>query len=159
MIARIIIAAMFFLGCAGVSEQQKQEAESQHQINLHKCDPLVQGYKTGINSYVDVAYCMNKADTEYYEAVNFPYPEIMHLLNSYNLALAERVDAGEITPEQALRMQNQFGHELIAQAYQQRMAAAERELAWRELIRSLNTSYYLKRPITCVQTGNIITCN
>jgi len=154
-----LIAALFLFSCAGVSEQQKQDASDQYQVNLHRCDPIVQGYKNGVNSYVDVAYCMNQADNEYFIAIEFPYPEIIPLVNSYNLALAERVQAGEITPEQALRMDNQFAHELAAQAYYQRMAVSQQQLAWRELIRSLNTSYYMNRPITCIQTGNVFTCN
>ena len=154
-----LIAALFLFSCAGVSEQQKQDASNQLQVNLDRCDPILQGYQTGVNSYIDVAYCFNQARTEYFIAIELPYPEIIPLANSYNLALAERVQAGEITPEQALNMDNQFAHELAAQAYYQRMAAAEQQLAWRELIRSLNTSYYLNRPITCIQTGNVFTCN
>lgn len=154
-----LFALTFFLGCAGVSEKQKQEAGSQFQTNLHKCDPLLQGYRNGVNSYTEFVYCTNQAGTEYFSDIGFPYPEIIPFGDSYNLALAERVDAGEIMPEQALKMYSQFMRVLIAEAYQQRMAAAERESAWRELIRSLNTSYYLSRPITCFQNGPFITCN
>jgi hypothetical protein len=155
----LVIAVIMLFSCAGVSEQQKQAASNQFQVNLQKCNPFLEGYRNGINSYVEYVYCTNQAGTEYYLDINFPYPEIIPFGESYNLALAERVDAGEITPEQALRMYTQFMRVLIAQASQQRIAAAEREAAWRDLIRSLNTSYYLSRPITCYQNGPFITCN
>jgi hypothetical protein len=102
---------------------------------------------------------MNLASTEYFKAVDFPYPEVIPLANSYNLVLADRVDAGELTPEQAFHIGSLFMQELVAQAIQQDRAATEQQLAWRALIRSLNTSYIPNHPITCIQTGNVFTCN
>lgn len=154
-----LIAVLFLLSCAGVSEQQKQTADSQFQVNLHRCDTIWQEYRTGVSGYIDVVYCMNQASTEYFKAVDFPYPEVIPLANSYNLVLADRVDAGELTPEQAFHIGSLFLHELVTQAIQQDRAAMEQQLAWRDLLRSLNNYYIPNHPITCIQTGNVFTCN
>lgn len=148
----IIVAFCFFIGCAGVTEKQKQQASEQLSSDMDYCFSLQ-------TNYTQFAHCINTTSTKYFESVNFPYPEVISLSNSYHLALAERVEVGELTPEQAMRIYMQLRRELLYDSVQREKAAMEQRLAWRELIRSLNSRYLYNYPITCIQTGNIITCN
>ena len=143
---------MLLFACAGVSEKQEKQAGEQFGSEINTC------YQES-STYMAYAECFNEAITRYFNAVKFPYPEIIPLANSYNLALAERVEAGELTREQAWTMEKQFMYQALYQAIQKDEAETERRLEWQNLIWSLNNNYLYNHPITCVQNGNIFTCN
>ena len=110
-------------------------------------------------TYTEYVRCTNQVATTYFKNVDFPYPEITPLSNSYNLALAERVDAGYLTREQALRISRLIRNELIHDAIHRERQITEQHAAWQQLVSSLNSLYLYNRPINCMRMGNMITCN
>jgi hypothetical protein len=146
-----ILIALFLFAC-GPSKEQKEMALQESGRETTAC-------ANNNTTYFDYAVCMNVMAEKYFRAVDFPYPEVISLSNSYHLALAERVDAGELTPQQALQIWMQLRRELIGQASAARRAEAQRASEWRQLIWALNTNYAIRTPINCMQTGAFITCN
>ena len=89
----LILVFCFTLSCTGVSQQQKEMARAQLASEHAYC---LEKWKKDLAKHVDNLYtrnaeCKNKAMTNFINNVKFPYPEIILLSNSYNLALAERV--------------------------------------------------------------------
>lgn len=148
----ILFTILLLIGCGGVSKEQEEMAVANMRSGMDACKQIN-------TTYFDYAVCMNAVADKYFQAVDFPYPEVVSLSNSYHLALAQRVDAGELTPQQALQIWMQLRRELIGQASAVRRAEAQRASEWRQLIQALNNTYYLSRPITCFQNGPFITCN
>jgi len=158
----LILVFCFTLSCTGVSQQQKEMARAQLASELDNClEKWTKEYlaKHVYNLYTRDAECKNKAETNFFNNVKFPYPEIISLSNSYNLALAERVDSGYLTFKQAGIISRLIRNELIYDAIQRERQITARRSDWRKLIRSINTNYLYNRPITCMRLGNMITCN
>ncbi len=135
----------------GISDKQQEEYKQIIQERQKKCKEMP--------TYVDYAKCVNSIRTYIgNELGQQNLIMIMNVLNAYYLALAERADSGEITFNEMNAIFQELQYRLVQDSIDRLETRAYRQQELQNRVREYQP-IYLKTPITCMQIGNIITCN
>uniref|UniRef100_A0A7V3KMI8 Lipoprotein n=1 Tax=candidate division WOR-3 bacterium TaxID=2052148 RepID=A0A7V3KMI8_UNCW3 len=165
IIIQLILSTLLLFtifGCAGIKIQKIKE-----QVAAVKED-CESKFKSGIlANYSERAECLNAGFMKVYSDINYPYLDLIHLINAYRMAIAERIDRGELSfNEGELIMANV--RVLITQEELRRntdrayaaAAAAQGMGAMLGGMGALNQSLQplTRKPINCIRSGNMIQC-
>lgn len=121
--------------------------------------------------------CVNNAYLRIYAVAGYPNMDLVILANAYRSALGRRLDAHQMTVEEAELLQAQLGTRLAQEdrrralesaqvAATQAQASAAQAQGYASILQGLAAWSSASRPsvttvrqqITCVQTGTIVTC-
>lgn len=130
-----------------------------------ECDAKLEAgvYKT----FYQRTECFNEGLMNIYLENNYPYLDLVLLSNAYRLAVAERVDKGELTKTEAQVIMAELGQRIVTEEQKRatnaayaRAAQAQGTGALLQGLGTLNQSMrpLQRQPITCTQTGNMINC-
>lgn len=118
-------------------------------------------------NFYERTQCFNQGLTNLYIENNYRYMDLVFLANAYRLALAERVDKGEITKTEAQVIMAELGQRIAAEEQRRansaayaKAASAQGTAALLEGLGALNQSMQplRRKPITCIQTGDMVNC-
>lgn len=169
----VFIAALLLLtGCAqNIAQQRYQDMQTKFLAAREVCK---QRYEQGIyKTFSERTNCFNEAVLKISLEAYYPYLDLVILANAYRAALAKRIDDGSMNETDASLMQAQLGT-LIAQEEHKRNAAAvqmqsEQQRAQAASMYSVGAilqgmatyqkSLQPRVPVTCIRTGNIVTCH
>ena len=172
-VATTCIASLLLLnGCAQMMAQQRnKEMQTKFLAAREICK---QRYEQGIyKTFSQRTNCLNEAMLKGAIEADYPYLDLVFLANAYRAALGKQIDDGSMNEIDASLMQAQLGT-LIAQEEQKRNAVAvqmrsEQQRAQAASMYSVGAilqgmgayqqSLQPRAPVTCIQTGNIVTCN
>lgn len=172
-VVTVCIGALLLLtGCAQMMAQQRyKDMQTKFLAAREICK---QRYEQGIyKTFGERTNCVNEAALKGAVEADYPYLDLVVLGNAYRAALAKRIDDGSMNETDASLMQAQLGT-LIAQEEQKRNATAvqmrsEQQRAQAASMYSVGAilqgmgayqqSLQPRAPVTCIQTGNIVTCN
>ncbi|MDP3841703.1 MAG: hypothetical protein Q8Q81_03795 [Oxalobacteraceae bacterium] len=166
------IGLFLLVGCAQMMAQQRVK-EIQTKF-LAARDVCKQRYEQGTyKTYTERTKCLNDSALQIAVEAEYPYLDLVVLGNAYRASLAKRIDDGFTNETDASLLQAQLGT-LIAQEEQKRNALAiqvrsEQQRAQAASVYSVGSilqgmavyqqSLQPRMPVTCIQTGNIVTCN
>jgi hypothetical protein len=154
---RVFIAILMSLTVAGCGlvrqrelQAQREELTARSQAATAQCDLT---YPAG---NVKTAVARAKCQTEAFAILRpiMPYPDLMDLLIASRIAIAERVQKGQLTIAQANELMAARRSELVAE--EQRRNLANRAVIAQENIAS--ASLAAAGPHTCMQIGSTVNC-
>lgn len=93
---KYLLIGVVFVGC-GVSKEHQELSKQTYNKEINRCAQIA-------TSYSDFARCTNLAAKNYFNAVDFQYMDAIYAANLDHLEYARMVEAGQITPEEALQM-------------------------------------------------------
>ena len=124
----ILLATTFTLllvGCAPLVEQRQQEVFKQAQAISAEChEKRLSGQLRGV---ADAARCSNDRMRQIWADAGFPYMDLVDLMAADRLAVAERMDKGELSIAEANVQMAEFGVRVVNEA--QRRDAEARQTA------------------------------
>lgn len=152
---------------AGCAQARMQAANEQIQTSANYCDQRRDS--GGFATRKEYAECINAGMSSALSAARYPYPDLVSLHNSYRVALAEKIDRGEISPSDANIAMAEVSVRVETEA-QRRQAAATQANAAGQMgiaalmqglasVQAVNQPVYPSRvPVTCVQQGAFVNC-
>ena len=124
----ILLATTFTLllvGCAPLVAQRQQEVFERAQAISTEChEKRLSGQVRG---FADAARCSNDRMRQIWADAGFPYMDLVDLMAADHLAIAERMDKGELSIAEANVQMAEFGVRVINEA--QRRDAESRQTA------------------------------
>lgn len=156
-------ASVLFLAtivsCGGGSKEQVNEIKRTLENNKIQCK---QNKINGVyKSNVEVATCVNEKVTMANQELGYPYMDLIQLINAYRLAVAEKLDNGEITEIQAELIMAEVTQKINTEAHNRNMQRAAIIVdAYNNFSTTLGNyeSEIIKTPITCFRTGPTVIC-
>jgi hypothetical protein len=124
----ILLATTFTLllvGCAPLVAQRQQEVFKQAQAISAEChEKRLSGQ---LKWFADAARCSNDRMRQIWADAGFPYMDLVDLMAAHRLAIAERIDKGELSTAVANVQMAEFGGRVVNEA--QRRDAETRQTA------------------------------
>ena len=113
----ILLATTFTLlliGCAPLVAQRQQEVFKQAQAISAEChEKRLSGQLKG---FADAARCSNDRMRQIWADAGFPYVDLVDLMAAHRLAIAERMDNGELSIAEANVQMAEFGVPVVNEA-------------------------------------------
>ena len=120
-----ITVTLLLVGCTPLVAQRQQEVFSQTQAISEEChEKRLSGRLKG---FADTARCSNDRIRQMWADAGFPYMDLVDLMAADRLAVAERMDKGELSIAEANVQMAEFGVRVINEA--QRRDAESRQTA------------------------------
>lgn len=149
----------FIVACGGMSKKEAIEFNEKLKGYTVECE---QQKSNGLlQTNMEVAECTNEKVLNAFIEIDYPYMDLVQLYNAYRLAVAEKVDEGEITEAEGNLMMAEIRQKIASEEYNRNY---QKSVKWSNAFKEFSntvSSYQsstLRTPITCYQTGNVITC-
>ncbi len=169
----LLVTIFVLSGCGLIASQRQQEAFRQANVIREECR---QRRLAGeLKSYVESARCSQERMRQIIAESGHPYMDLVDLDLAYNMALAQRVDKGELSETdaklQAAELRTRISSEEQRRAMLTYQSQLQAQQAWQNAIRMLNDNLQRQQdrdtltaprtmaPITCYQFGNTIQCH
>lgn len=168
-----VLATIFVLSGCGLSAAQRVQ-QAFRQANSIRVECRQRHLAGELKSYVERVRCGNDRVGQAIAESGYPYMDLVNLEIAYRMAVAHRLDKGELSEAEAnlqlAELQTRLGSEQQRRdmaAYQTQLqakqTATQQWQAWNQwqqnerIIRSLQTPRTMA-PITCYKYGNMIQC-
>ncbi len=99
-------------------ETEVEKAEKEAEKGYEKCHKAYESRNK--TNYTEYAECRAKVRTEYVRAAKDPYPTLAYVFNAYEIEIAEKMDNGEISKAEGIRMMAEKFDEITVQMEQRR---------------------------------------
>lgn len=155
----LIGVLLFFIAC---STKPYSVSDKERAASFAVAKKVSMECRTGATTYVQLATCENNERTEYFNEIGYEYMDLVDLYSAYYLALAARVDNGQMSKEDA---------QLVLALAEQELTSTEAERiaakpnGWKQVwqVLSLTSNAYLlsrsyNLQITCTHNGTFIIC-
>lgn len=152
----ILVILVFLFSCGGVSKETKEMEYNKWREAEKTCSdtiPLV-----GPTAFTDYMRCSTNALVTLYRNIKYPYMDLIEFVQSYSIAVAQRVDNGEITDGEAVTSIKQVIFQVKEAARNRDFQSYQARMNWIQLwVSTFNNNY--DQNIQCIKMGEIISCN
>lgn len=152
---------------AGCAQARMQAANEQMQVSANYCDQ--RQASGGFATRREYAECVNAGFSAALTAAQYPYPDLVSLQASYRVALADKIDRGEISPSDANIAMAELITRIETESQRRQAQATQANVAGQmgiaalmqglASVQAVNQPYYPSRvPITCARQGAFVNC-
>lgn len=139
IISSVLISLVIYSCAAGYSKKELDKFNQNLAEKLKKCDQeKLSGY---IVTNMQYAECQNKVFKNACMEIDYPYMDLVDLLNAYRLYLAENLDKGAISDAESKLSYEEYRQKVVAEENARLQQANEqRRRAWKEFGESLDNA-------------------